>query len=197
MSVHCWYYRYLYQHSSQQIYNCDGIPFCQQTTINCNSGENCEVNCYYNPGDRRRLLNTFKSIQSNSRSLLYTTECPSSLYGCCESTINCPSGYDCDIDCDRGCHGIIINAQDSTSLIIRNCDSGSGIYYCTNMKIYCPIDGRGGSTDACYFSSSDEIIDSNIYTQEGFRDIYFGSTTVVCLWLLLYVFISSENVFYI
>ena len=159
------------------------------TVMDCPSGRDCNVDCYI--ADRRRLITDFNNHQ-NSRSLQAVYVCShEDNVGCCGATINCPAGYACTIDCDRGCNGLTVNAQQAASLSIFGCDTRGGDYECGNMEVYCPINGRGGTTTCSItgITSNEGMENVNIYTEEGFnlyptsvvqkRQITTRSTTLV------------------
>eukprot|EP01084_Bolivina_argentea_P104772 187585_1 len=173
--------------------NCDGNPYCRDTTIICPSFRDCLVECRYT-SDRRLLIETSHHnpivpihIKPNQRNLLSTYSCTGN-YGCCGSTIYCPADHNCEISCTRGCNGLTIYAQNSSNLLVKNCDQTDYENNCGNMEIYCPFTGGDTSTKTCTIQSlytSRQIENSNIYTQTGFNNLHFdtvqpSNTRVYC-----------------
>eukprot|EP01084_Bolivina_argentea_P307543 531590_1 len=160
---------------SETIYSnsfrCDGGEHkkCQSDTLQCDSGRACTVQCDVVEDDRRRLL---QAETSSSRNLLWS--CSSSWGGCCGATINCPSGYSCDIDCNYKCHGLTVNAQSASTVSITNCDN------CDEMTINCPTNGRGPTDGRCTLEIEDNISQLTVNAEESFYDFTLTRSTSHC-----------------
>eukprot|EP01084_Bolivina_argentea_P198232 339512_1 len=85
---------------------------------------------------------------------------------CTQGTFNCPDNANCYINLGIGLQVIHINA--TLSLYFELTTDSSSLL--ENMDVYCPHNGHGGPTNICGFNAN-TITDSDIYTQEGFRDI--------------------------
>ena len=49
------------------------------------------------------------------------------------------------------------------------------------MKVFCPRNGRGNNANICEFEggSNQVVEDVDIYTEEGFRDLYIDTSLIV------------------
>ena len=167
---------------------------CTDVILDCPSGRDCAIDCYYfiDFDRRRRLIDIDDKYeykypkQSHTRSLHAVYDCRS-YYGCCGSTLNCPSNQACSIDCERGCKGLTINAETASSLHVFGCGHTASQNHCGDMLIHCPQNGPGGTPNTCQIegdSTNYEIEDSLIYTEEGFNDLSFTNLSVVCYFYL-------------
>ena len=190
--------------------NDDAQDDCKDALLECPIGRDCSLYCD-NTLNRRRLLDhsqmsseppkqtpfitllqhpTISAAIIPHRRLQLVHRCYSTYYGCCSSELFCPVGHYCEIDCRLGCNGLTIYAEESSSLRVYGC-GGVATYdrhYCTNMKIYCPRNGRSGTKRLCKIEGDGvqyDMINSNIYTEEGFGDVNFTAINLVRFMQLL------------
>eukprot|EP01084_Bolivina_argentea_P195829 335843_1 len=154
---------------------CDGgdsANNCFGDTLNCNSDQSCTIRCDKNNDRRRQLLDSFiQNYGHYSRHLLWS--CGSSSGGCCGTTINCPIGYSCNIDCNYACHGLIVNAQQSSAVTITNCDN------CDEMTINCPQNGYKSIDGLCILEIEANINQLTIYAEESFYDFILQQSNCI------------------